>query len=115
METIEKPIVVDVPVWTVYNRWTQFENFPQFMSGVEEMTQQGDKRTYWRAQIAGKTEEWNAEIVEQTPDQCVAWRSAMGRYPTVLPHPAAVQLAPKRPTVGRSLAVTYYPICTRSR
>lgn len=78
MNSIEKSIVVDVPVRTAYNQWTQFESFPHFMEGVEEVRQLGDKNTHWKATIAGKTEEWNAEIVEQTPDQRVAWRSTSG-------------------------------------
>ena len=68
MEHIEKSIEVNVPVRTAYNQWTQFEQFPQFMEGVEEVRQLDDKRLQWRASIAGKTEEWQAEIVEQTPD-----------------------------------------------
>ena len=80
MNTIEKSIVVDVPVRTAYNQWTQFESFPSFMEGVEQVRQQGDKNTHWRANIAGKTEEWDAEILEQTPDQRVAWRSTTGAY-----------------------------------
>jgi uncharacterized membrane protein len=80
METIEKSIIVDVPVRTAYNQWTQFEDFPQFMEGVEEVRQRGDKNTHWRANIAGKSEDWNAEIVEQTPDQRVAWRSTTGAH-----------------------------------
>ena len=80
MNTIEKSVVVDVPVRTAYNQWTQFESFPQFMDGVESVQQQGEKSTHWRANIAGKTEEWNAEITEQTPDKRVAWRSTSGAY-----------------------------------
>ena len=71
-------IDVEVPVRTAYNQWTQFEEFPQFMEGVEEVQQLDDKRLHWRASIAGKTEEWHAEIVEQTPDMVVAWRSTTG-------------------------------------
>jgi uncharacterized membrane protein len=78
MESIEKSIEVNVPVRTAYNQWTQFEEFPQFMEGVEAVRQLDDKRPHWRASIAGKTEEWQAEIVEQTPDMVVAWRSTSG-------------------------------------
>jgi uncharacterized membrane protein len=78
MEQIEKSIEVNVPVRTAYNQWTQFEQFPQFMEGVEEVRQLDDKRLQWRASIAGKTEGWKAEIVEQTPDKVVAWRSTSG-------------------------------------
>lgn len=80
MSSIEKSIEVDVPVRTAYNQWTQFESFPAFMDGVEEVRQQGDKYTHWRASIAGKTEEWDAEITEQTPDRQVAWRSTTGAH-----------------------------------
>ena len=78
MAQIEKSIEVKVPVRTAYNQWTQFEQFPKFMEGVEEVRQLDDKRLHWRASIAGKTEEWQAEIVEQTPDKVVAWRSTTG-------------------------------------
>ena len=77
--TIEKSINVDVPVRTAYNQWTQFEEFPRFMEGVEEVRQLDDKRLHWRAKIGGKEEEWDAEITEQIPDERVAWRSTTGR------------------------------------
>src|SRR3954465_15221694 len=78
MSTIEKSIDVNVPVHTAYNQWTQFESFPQFMEGVEQVSQLDNKRLHWRAQIGGKQKEWDAEIVEQQPDQRVAWRSLSG-------------------------------------
>jgi uncharacterized membrane protein len=74
----EESIEVDVPVRTAYNQWTQFEEFPQFMEHVEEVRQLDDKRLYWRAKIAGKVVEWDAEITDQTPDQRIAWRSTAG-------------------------------------
>jgi uncharacterized membrane protein len=80
MSTIEKHIDVNVPVRTAYNQWTQFEEFPEFMEGVEAVKQLDDTHLHWRANIAGKTEEWNAEITEQTPDQRVAWTSQGGAY-----------------------------------
>jgi uncharacterized membrane protein len=78
MERIEKSIEVDVPLRAVYNQWTQFEEFPKFMDGVEEVRQLDDKRLFWRAQIAGKDTEWEAEIYEQIPDSRIAWRSTSG-------------------------------------
>ncbi len=71
----ERSIEVDVPVTTAYNQWTQFEDFPQFMEGVESVTQLDDKRLHWVAEIAGSKREWDAEIVDQEPDQRIAWRS----------------------------------------
>src|SRR5688572_31285106 len=78
MDHVEKSIEVDVPVNTAYNQWTQFEEFPRFMQGVEEVKQLDDKRLRWRAEIGGKVVEWDAEIFEQIPDQRIAWRSRTG-------------------------------------
>ncbi len=78
MAQIEKSIDVKVPVRTAYNQWTQFEEFPQFMEGVESIKQMGDKHLHWKAKIGGSTEEWDAEISEQIPDTRVAWHSISG-------------------------------------
>jgi uncharacterized membrane protein len=78
METVEKSIDVHVPVSTAYNQWTQFEDFPRFMEGVKEVRQLDDTHLHWRAEVAGKDKEWDAEITEQVPDQRIAWRSVGG-------------------------------------
>lgn len=78
MSTTQQSIEVDLPVSTVYNQWTQFEDFPQFMEGVESVTQLDDKRLHWVAEIAGTREEWDAEIVDQEPDRRIAWRALTG-------------------------------------
>jgi uncharacterized membrane protein len=76
--SIERSIEVNAPVRTVYNQWTQFEEFPRFMQGVQQVQQLDDKRLHWRAEIGFKDKEWDAEIVDQVPDQRVAWRSTSG-------------------------------------
>jgi len=78
MSTIEKSIDVEVPVRTAYNQWTQFEEFPNFMEGVEEVQQLNDQRLHWVAKIGGVRREWDAEITEQTPDQRIAWKALSG-------------------------------------
>ena len=78
MATFEHSIDVNVPVRTAYDQWTQFETFPQFMEGVEEVRQVSDTMLHWRAEIAGRTETWEAEITEQVPDQRIAWTSRTG-------------------------------------
>jgi uncharacterized membrane protein len=78
MATIEKSIDVHVPVSVAYGQWTQFEEFPQFMEGVEKVTQIDDSHVHWVAEIAGERREWDAEIVEQQPDRVIAWRSTDG-------------------------------------
>jgi uncharacterized membrane protein len=78
MATIEKSIDVDVPVRTAYNQWTQFEEFPLFMEGIKSVSQLGDRRIHWRAEVLKRNVEWIAEITEQIPDERITWRSAAG-------------------------------------
>jgi uncharacterized membrane protein len=66
---VEKSVLVAVPVSTAYNQWTQFEDFPQFMAGVESVRQLSDDRLEWVAEIAGVRRQWQAKILEQVPDQ----------------------------------------------
>ena len=75
---IEQSIDVGVDVRTAYDQWTQFEDFPKFMEGVEEVRQVDDTHTHWRTSIAGRTKEFDAVITEQTPDQRIAWTSEDG-------------------------------------
>lgn len=78
MATVEKSIEVHVPVSTAYNQWTQFETFPEFMDGVEEVRQLDDRHLHWKARVGGREKEWDAEISEQVPDQKIAWHSTGG-------------------------------------
>ena len=78
MSTTQKSIEIDLPVRTVYNQWTQFEDFPHFMEGVERVTQLDDRRLHGVTEIAGTREEWDAEIVDQEPDRRISWRSTSG-------------------------------------
>jgi uncharacterized membrane protein len=78
MSTIERSIEVEVPVRTAYNQWTQFEDFPRFMEGVESVRQLDARHLHWVADIGGVRREWDAEITEQHPDERVAWRATSG-------------------------------------
>jgi carbon monoxide dehydrogenase subunit G len=75
---VERSVQVDVPVRQAYDQWTQFEDFPHFMGGVQEVRQLDDRRLHWVAQIAGVRREWEASILEQVPDQKVAWAATGG-------------------------------------
>ncbi|MBA2438191.1 MAG: SRPBCC family protein [Acidimicrobiia bacterium] len=78
MSQIKESIDVDVPVRTAYDQWTQFETFPQFMDGVESITQVDDTLNHWVTKIGGVTREFDTEITEQHPDERVAWHSVGG-------------------------------------
>ena len=75
---VEKSIEVEAPLQRVYNQWTQFEQFPQFMAGVEQVKQLNDTTLHWIAKIAGVKREWDAAILEQVPDRKVAWAATTG-------------------------------------
>ena len=76
---IEEEIEVAVPVTAAYNQWTQFEEFPRFMDGVDEVTQLDDTLLHWAVTVGGKHAEWNAKIIEQEPDRRIVWESTDGR------------------------------------
>jgi uncharacterized membrane protein len=79
MSTIEQSIDLEVPVRVAYDQWTQFESFPAFMDGIEEVRQLDDTHLHWRAKVGGHEVEWDAVITEQLPDERVAWRATDGK------------------------------------
>jgi uncharacterized membrane protein len=78
IQQTEETIDIHVPVSTAYNQWTQFEEFPRFMPTVESVKQVDDTHLHWKAKVAGKPKEWDAEIIQQIPDQLIEWRSTDG-------------------------------------
>ncbi|NKI43656.1 SRPBCC family protein [Streptomyces physcomitrii] len=78
MSQVEESIEVGVPVSAAYNQWTQFEDFPKFMDGVERVEQRTPTLTHWKTRIAGVEREFDAEVTEQIPDERVAWTSVGG-------------------------------------
>ncbi|GAB2747409.1 SRPBCC family protein [Amycolatopsis magusensis] len=78
MGSITKSVDVEVPIGTVYNQWTQFEDFPQFMEGVDRIEQLDDKHTRWEVSVAGVSRQFEATITEQHPEERVAWTSDSG-------------------------------------
>jgi uncharacterized membrane protein len=79
MTRIEESVEVEVPVSTAYDQWTQFEEFPSFMEGIERVEQLDDRRLRWVAEVGGHREEWEAEITEQHPDHRIAWTARSGK------------------------------------
>ena len=78
MNDVTKYVDVQVPLRTAYNQWTQVESFPHFMSGVVAVRQLDDRHTHWVTEVAGSRREFDAEIVEQLPDERITWRSIDG-------------------------------------
>jgi uncharacterized membrane protein len=77
MPIVEESVEVEVPIETAYNQWTQFEQFPSYMDGVEAVTQLDDTHLPV-ASIGSDREEWDAEITEQVPDGASPGRRRTG-------------------------------------
>ena len=105
MSSFTESITVDVPIRTAYNQWTQFEEFPRFMEGIEEVRQLDDTLLHWAASVAGKRHEWDAKIIEQSPDRRIAWKSVSGKETD-----GVVSFEPAGPDRTRvHVALTYRP------
>ncbi|MFE6286280.1 SRPBCC family protein [Streptomyces sp. NPDC057877] len=78
MSTVRESVEVGVPVRTAYDQWTQFEEFPNFMEGVEEVTQLDSQHNHWTTKIGGVRREFDTEIVDQLPDERITWRTTSG-------------------------------------
>lgn len=78
MAKVERSIEVNVPVSVAYEKLNQFEEFPRFMKGVHSVHQLDDSHLHWRAEKGGREMEWDAEITENIPQQCIAWRNTSG-------------------------------------
>ena len=103
MQRIESAIEVEAPVRAVYNQWTQFEDFPRFMAGVTSVRQLDDTHLRWQATVGGKEIEWDAEIIDQTPDCRIVWRSTTGAR-----HGGKVEFAALGETRTRVVVVMEY-------
>lgn len=75
MATVQESINVNVPLSQAYNQWTQFEDFPNFMSGVDSVRQFRDTMVHFKTSIGGVRREYDARITVQQPDQRVTWES----------------------------------------
>jgi uncharacterized membrane protein len=78
MPKVDESIDVRVPVEQAYNQWTQFEEFPKFMDGIQSVQQLDDGHVKWVAEVRGETREWTTEITEQRPDEKIAWKTIGG-------------------------------------
>jgi uncharacterized membrane protein len=100
MEHVDKSIDVDSPLRAVYNQWTQFEDFPYFMTGVKTVRQLDPTHVRWHVEVWGKDQVWDAEITEQVPDERISWKSISGpanagtvRFEALEPQLTRVRLA----------------------
>lgn len=76
---VEESVVINRPVAELYRFWRNLENLPRFMSHLQSVERVTDTLSRWRARgVAGTTVEWNAEIINEVPDQVIGWKSLEG-------------------------------------
>jgi uncharacterized membrane protein len=78
MTRIQKSIEVEVPIRIAYDQWTQFEEFPAFMEGIDSVVQRDEQFLDWTATVGGQTRSWTAKIVDQVPNKRIAWKAVEG-------------------------------------
>jgi uncharacterized protein YndB with AHSA1/START domain len=101
---VEKELVVNAPVSTVYALWTDFENFPRFMSHVESVTKVSDDTYHWKAKVGLRNREWDARVVGLVPNRSVTWRSVEGEE-----NAGAVNLAEQGNVTMMQVVIEYHP------
>jgi uncharacterized membrane protein len=75
---VQQCVDIGVPLETVYNQWTQFEDWPNFMHRVTRVTQDDDCTVTFATKIWGKTKEFTAELETQRPDERIKWKVSKG-------------------------------------
>ncbi len=72
---IVEEIDIGAPIDVVYNQWTQFQDFPTFMKKVNSVEQEEDTKVSFKAQVLWSHRTWEAQILEQIPNDRIVWRS----------------------------------------
>ena len=75
MSRFRETIEVGVPVRAAYEQLTEFESYPEFMTGVKQVIQLSNTETHWVMDLDGEAREFDARLVECRPDRKVAWQS----------------------------------------
>jgi uncharacterized membrane protein len=76
---VREAVRLEVPVADVFRFWRRLENLPQFMTHLDRVTELGDGKSHWvAAGPAGLAVEWDAEIINESADKLLAWRSLPG-------------------------------------
>ena len=76
---VEESVTINRSIEELYRFWRNLENLPQFMQHLQSVERITDTLSRWRARgPGGKIVEWNAEIINEVPNQVIGWRSIEG-------------------------------------
>ncbi len=71
-------VTIKAPIAAVYQQWLDVESFPRFVPAVREVTTSAEIYSHWTLSIGRLTREFDAEIIEQLPEQRISWRTITG-------------------------------------
>jgi uncharacterized membrane protein len=104
---IQKTLHIDAPVGQVYAFWSNYENFPLFMSHVREVQDLGSGRSHWRVSGPGGVPiEWYAQLTQESPNEVIAWRSEAG---SMLENAGVIRFTPTGKGTRVDLRFCYHP------
>jgi uncharacterized membrane protein len=104
---IQKTLHIDAPVDQVYAFWSNYENFPLFMSHVREVEDLGSGRSHWRVSGPGGVPiEWYAQLTQESPNEVIAWRSESG---SMLENAGVIRFTPTGKGTRVDLRFCYHP------
>jgi uncharacterized membrane protein len=104
---IQTTLFVGAPVERVYAFWTDYENFPLFMSHVRNVRDLGGGRSHWVVSGPGGVPiEWDSTLTEQVPGSALAWRSRPG---SMLENAGAVRFRREGTGTRVDLRLCYHP------
>jgi uncharacterized membrane protein len=104
---IQKTLHIDAPIDQVYAFWSNYENFPLFMSHVRQVDDLGGGRSHWSVSGPGGLPiEWSAVLTQQTPEEVIAWRSEAG---SMLENAGIIRFYPSGTGTRVNLRFCYHP------
>lgn len=104
---IQKTLYIGAPVDQVYAFWSNYENFPLFMSHVREVEDLGEGRSRWQVSGPGGLPiEWSAVLTQHALDEVIAWRSESG---SMLENAGIIRFVPSGSGTRVNLRFCYYP------
>lgn len=103
----EKSVHIDAQPDEVYDLWSNYENFPRFMSHVVQVRDLGRRRSHWVVRgPAGAAFEWDSKLIEQSRPRRLAWRSEAGAQ---IPNSGSVHFEPHRGGTLATVRMSYSP------
>ena len=100
---IERDIVIDRPAAELFNFWRKFDNLPRVMKHLESVECLDERRSRWRMRRGNEITEWEAEIINEHPNELIAWRTLLG---SDVQHAGSIRFTPTADGQGTAVKLT---------